>query len=201
MQRIYLVQTGETTWQAESRLESVAGAPLSEAGAAAIRAVGEQLRAAGVSPSIYAAHGEAEVQTARLLAKALDVKVHANAHLGEIDYGLWQGLTHQQIKRGQPRLFRQWSEDPASVTPPQGETMAHAWDRIVKAVKGILKRRRNGPPLFVLAPVAMALLRCAIERGRLEKLRTFLASPFTWGSCEIRADRLQVPIPGDAQER
>ncbi len=169
MTELLTVQTGETTWETEARMDSIAGAPLSEKGQEQVAQAGK-----GLVPRkptvIYASLGEAEQQTAKLLAKELSVKVKTEEALGEIDYGLWQGLTMDEIKRRQPRLYKQWIESPGSVRPPGGETLIEAQERIWQAVEEITKREKKQRLVIVLRPVAIGLLRCRLSGDPIEML-------------------------------
>ncbi len=169
MPRMYVIQTGRTTWDDQTRVESAPGAPLTASGRRDVQDAAKELASHTIS-IIYASSGQAEQQTARLVADALGAKVRTQNDLRELDYGLWQGLTQEEIKRRQPRLFRQWSEAPASVRPPGGETLHEAQRRLRKAMKEILKRHRNGGALVVLRPLALGLVKCLVRQDAIESL-------------------------------
>ncbi|MBN1556405.1 MAG: histidine phosphatase family protein, partial [Phycisphaerae bacterium] len=112
--QLYAVQTGETVWEIQKRTDSLAGVPLSDHGRASIERVGKEL--APHDPTlIYASGGEAEQETAKLLAEQLGLKVRTDPRLDELDFGLWQGLTTSEIKHRQPKLHKQWLEAPSGV--------------------------------------------------------------------------------------
>ena len=190
MAKVYIVRTGQTTWETQERVESTAGAPLTAQGKRTVQATAEQLTKERIG-AIYAGTGEAELQTAKLLAKVLDLKVRKNQDLREIDYGLWQGLTVEEIKRRQPKVLKQWNVDPSSIRPPGGETIQEARERLIAAVREIIKRRKNGPALFVLRPIAAALVRCTFEVGRIESMWNYVAPDFNWCMYELDADLLE----------
>ena len=162
MAKLYLIQTGQTMWGPPQRVESVAGQPLTAEGSQEAAVAGRQLRERGIA-AVYSGDGEAERQTAALLAAELGVKARTEPGLRELDYGLWQGLTVTEIKRRQPRAYRQWEEAPASVRPPSGESLEELRDRLAPALRAILKRRGGQSVVVVLRPVAMALMRCLLS--------------------------------------
>lgn len=187
MAKLYIMQTGQTTWQEQARFESPAGSPLTAQGARFVEDAIEELTQCGIG-AIYAAAGEAEKQTAGLAAKRLGVKVRTNRELHEIDYGLWQGLTQEEIRRRNPKVYRQWTEAPATVCPPDGETLCDAQKRILYAMNGILKRHKTGPALLVLRPFVLGLLRCVLQGQELEALWKNVDPSFTWSSYEINGE-------------
>ncbi len=190
MFKVYLVQTGQTTWEAQSRLASYAGSPLSAQGAESVTRTAEELARFNGVNAIYSAGSEGETQTAGILAEALRVKIRNSDDLREIHYGLWQGLTTDEIKRRQPKVFRQWREDPTSICPPEGETLEEAQARLIKAIKRVLKKHKSGSAMFVLSPIAAALLRCRCEAGSLESLWKYVSPDCAWFSYELDAGSL-----------
>jgi len=183
---VFLVQTGQTIWEAQDRIESVAGAPLTEDGTRDVERAAQELADCQADiTAVYACDGESERQTAELIAMALGVKVRVEPELRELDYGLWQGLTREEFKRRQPRVYRQWSEAPASIRPPGGETLDEALKRLRAAIKDILKRHKDKPALVVLRPVAVGLLQCLQAGEPVEQIWKHVDGGFTWESFEM----------------
>ena len=191
MTRLCVIKAGQTTFEAESRVESAAGSPLTGQGLQEIRQAARQLASQNVG-AVYASAADGEAQTAELLAGALKVKVRTEADLREIDFGLWQGLTIEEIKRRQPKMFRLWHEAPTTVRPPGGESLAEAQQRLRHAVQAIVKRHKTRSPLVVLRPVALGLLRCLLEDNPPELIWQQVDPAFVWSSYEM--DPKAIPL-------
>jgi phosphoserine phosphatase len=187
MNHLYIVRTGETTWEAQGRLDNLSGMPLSEAGQQAARLAGKQLvpHEPGV---LFAGPGEAEQQTAELMAEDLELKVRSGKNLAEVDFGLWQGLTVEEIRQRQPRLYKQWREDPGSVRPPGGETLPDACHRVYRAVKQLLRREKNETIVLILRPTVLGLLRCKLDGEELHELWSRIPEPGQWVRYRQDAD-------------
>ncbi len=185
MTTVYVVQTGQTTLEEARRLESAAGGALTEQGLEEVRSAARALDGHKIKTVYACTVGEGERQTAEVLAEQLHAKVRDHGELHEIDYGLWQGLTTEEIKRRQPRVYRQWTKAPASVRPPEGETLAEAQHRLRHALKEIVRRHKNGTALLVLRPVAMGLLKCLAENGELDDLWRHVDLSFRWGCYDV----------------
>ena len=41
-----------------------------------------------------------------------------------MNHGLWQGMIIDEVKRKQPKVYKQWQEHPENVCPPEGEMLA-----------------------------------------------------------------------------
>ena len=93
--------------------------------------------------ALYCGPGENVIRTAEIVGKVLGVRPKRINEFRNLDQGLWQGLQIDEIKRRNTRLFRQWIEDPATICPPQGETVERAMERIKAAFRPLLRRHRT----------------------------------------------------------
>lgn len=185
MTTVYVMQTGQTTLEQDQRIESAAGAPLTEQGHMEVLDAARELASHNIKTVYACTMGESERQTAELVAKQLKAKVRDHNGLHEIDYGLWQGLTTEEIKRRQPRVYRQWAKTPASVRPPEGETLSEAQERLKSTLKEIVKRHKNDAALLILRPVVLGLLKCLAENDGLDELWHYVDPSFRWGCYDV----------------
>lgn len=167
--RVYLVQTGQTVWEVQGRADSTGGEPLTDRGRREIAGIGGDLAGERIK-AVYAGCGEAETETAKLIGDRLGVKPQVRKALRELDYGLWQGLTTEEIRRRQPKVYRQWANAPDSVRPPGGETIAEAQKRLKAELRRIVKRHKGGAAVVVCRPVALGVLKCTLTDTPLEEL-------------------------------
>jgi len=189
MATLYVLQTGRTVWEEQARIDSAAGVPLAEDGVKDVTSAAHELLGREIG-ALYACDGEAERQTAELVAEQLGLKIRVEPQLRELDYGLWQGLTIDEVKRRHAKLYRHWLSAPASVCPPGGETVAEAQERLRSAVKGILRRQKDGSVLLILRPVALGLLRCLVAGADADGLWEYVNGNVVWDRYEIDVDSL-----------
>jgi phosphoserine phosphatase len=161
--RVLLFRTGETEWERAGRIAGAADVPLSLAGFEAVRKAVEGLNGTRVAV-VYCGPDEASQATARELAQHAAAKVKVVDELGEIHLGLWEGLLQSELEGKCPRTYRQWIDNPGVVRAPEGESLDEAQSRIMRALGRSLKSAKtdNGAIAFVLRPVAMALVGCAV---------------------------------------
>ncbi len=186
MTTVYVIQSGRTVWEEQSRFESATGSPLTEEGSAAVKSIADELAKQKINV-IYTSKGESERQTADLVAEVLGVKIRTKDDLREIDYGMWQGLTVKEIKRRHPKVYRQWTESPVSVRPPGGESLDEVQKRLRELMREIVKRHKSGSLLVVLRPVALGLLRCVLDGTPVSGVWSQVTPGFTWDSYEMDA--------------
>ncbi len=154
-----LIKCGETTWEADGRLQGRSDLPLSPQGRSSV----EQdvaLLAGHRMGTIYHPANEAASETAELVARLVGAKTKPLAELAEVDLGLLDGLTEQAFAERFPKRYKQWQEDPLSVSLPEGEVVGEARARLFGALGRLLKRSRDTEVGVVLQSLGLGFLRC-----------------------------------------
>jgi probable phosphoglycerate mutase len=105
--------------------------------------------------------------------------------LRNLDHGLWQGLLVEEVKRKQPKVYRQWQEQPESVCPPGGEMVADAQERVRTALTKILKKHKEGTVGLVVPEPLASLVRAYLEQGEVGDLWQAGARHGTWEVIEV----------------
>jgi broad specificity phosphatase PhoE len=105
-------------------------------------------------------------------------KVNIVEDLRELDLGLWSGLRRDELEKRFERAGTQWLDDPASVSPPSGETIADLESRLVPVIEKAISRRRTATNIaVVLRPIAYACLRCRLEQAPTTAMREYFEDP------------------------
>jgi broad specificity phosphatase PhoE len=100
--------------------------------------------------AVYSSPQRRALDTARPIAAEHDGAVLEHAGLREIDFGAFEGLSHDEAAARYPDLYRSWLEQPARVRFPGGECCADVRARAVGALGEILGRH-EGRSLAVVA--------------------------------------------------
>ena len=170
-----LIQCGQTIWEADQRVHGSTDLPLSEAGRTAVKNDLAQL--SGAHPAtIHHPPDEAATETARLCAAHVRAKTSAIDELADAHLGLLEGLTTQEFEERFTSRFKQWEDDPVTVSPPEGEDVILAADRLFRAVARILKRSRSEEVGLVVHDIGLGLLRCWLAARPLNDLRKMLVN-------------------------
>ncbi len=127
-------------------------------------------------------------QTAALLAPG--ARVEASAHLRELDFGDWDGLTSTTCRRRNPQRFDRWMRDPWSVRPPRGEKLGQLWSRVRDFVSD-LARRHAGETVAIVthAGPIRALLASAPEQFWDNRVPVGALFTIRWKAERRRRDR------------
>lgn len=162
MGQILLARSATTDFDEQHRIIGRLDLPVNVRGQAELAALAEEWRGKPIA-TIYAAGCESARQSASVLGKLLGVKVRQLAELKNLDYGLWQGLQVDEVRRKHPKLFKQWEETTGDACPPAGETLAQVFERLPKALKPVLKSR-PGAVVALFAPDPLRqIIRCYLR--------------------------------------
>jgi broad specificity phosphatase PhoE len=194
MTQIVLIRPGATDYDEQGRIVGTLDIPLSEKGTRdAERIVGE-VRPLQIS-AIYCAPGQSSCQTATVIADALDVKLKKIDNLRNIDHGLWQGMLIEDVKRKQPKVYRQWQEQPGIICPPEGEMLRTVRERVQTALAKILKKHKDGAIALVI-PEPLA----GVVRGLLfqREIGEFWKTSSECGKWEVINGETPTVVPAQS---
>jgi len=161
--KVYLVRHGQTDWNVGSVFRGRADRPLNDVGHMEATAVAEALAVERID-AVYASPMKRAVETAGPTARARDLRVVAVDGLIDVDFGRWQGLSHDRVMKEDPKRFRLWSEQPHLVTFPDGESLAMVRRRAMKALRS-LAIRHEGRTIMVVAHRVVNKVLCAALLG------------------------------------
>lgn len=139
MSRVILVRPGCTDFDEQRRIQGSLDLPLNTRGQCQLTRVLDVLREFPVE-AVLTGPGDPCRSTARALGESLDVPVREKDELRNLDHGLWQGMSLDEVRRRFPAVWRQWEDAPQTVCPPMGETVAEALERISDALRKPLRK-------------------------------------------------------------
>jgi probable phosphoglycerate mutase len=173
---VLLLRHGQTALTPDRRFSGSGADPelsptgLREAAAAAGRlgadacgeAIGSDAFGAGVE-AVLASPLRRATATAQACADRLGLPVTVEPGLRELDFGTWEGRTHDEVAAGWPSHLGAWKRD-ETVAPPHGESFA-AMTRRVLAARDRLLDRLHGRTVLVVSHVGpiKALVRDALD--------------------------------------
>ncbi len=145
---------GQTDYNIQLRVQGGVDIPLNAtgvqqaaAGAEALaRYLGDDARVSIVSSTLSRA-----AATARALADVLALTVATDARLRERDFGIWEGLTHDQMVERWPEEFRLWKTGAAPGGHRHGNEVRQVADRVHAAVMEHATAHAAGEILVVVS--------------------------------------------------
>ena len=191
---LIVIRAGATDYDLQERIRGTLDMPLSMEGVAAATRAGERL-AADPPTAIYASADETAEETARIIGSACGIKPKHLPNLGNVDMGLWQGRLVEEIRDTQPRLNRQWQDNPWSVAPPEGELLEDACERVEAAIEKIFKRHPGGTIAMVVPRPLDAIVTWLVSGRSMGDLWRFDAAADLVDVLPVAA-QWQPPRPG-----
>lgn len=145
--RIVLVRHGETDWNRTRRFQGRHGPGLNRTGRAQAEALASTLREEPLK-AIHSSPLARAMETAKVINRYHQVSLEQSNGLMEMDLGDFEGLQLEDLMKGYPDFFKQWSEDPALVRMPNGETLQEVQERAWALVEEIVRASSGGSVLL-----------------------------------------------------
>ncbi|MGN0664064.1 MAG: histidine phosphatase family protein [Negativibacillus sp.] len=150
MTTVYLVRHGETDSNISHCFQGRSNIPLNENGRRQSDLLGQALKDHSID-GIFSSYLDRAKETAqRIGVYHPEAPVLVYPGLEEVDVGLAEGKTLSWIAENYPELYRCMSEEPAKIQYPQGESCRQVYERMIKAVEGIVEQHR-GKTLVVVS--------------------------------------------------
>ncbi|CAN7684839.1 histidine phosphatase family protein [Aminobacter aminovorans] len=131
--RLVMVRHGETTWNAEHRLQGHDNAPLSLRGIKQVQSFASFAKAMAPDRVVVSDLGRTR-QTASLLGYG---DAPLDPRLREIDMGNWTGRIKHELEAERPHEYLAWRA--GTFTPDRGEPWAEFCARIVEGLRDCLR--------------------------------------------------------------
>ena len=140
--RLVLVRHGETVGHSSIRYYGRTDVALSDLGRRQMRAAREWLSAQeGTMPfaAVFTSPLLRASEAARIIA-GRDARIVEIGELAEVDFGLFEGLTAEEIAERYPEEYRRWNANRLSpeLVYPEGESRAVFVDRVARGAERML---------------------------------------------------------------
>ena len=184
MLRIVLIRPGATDYDCEQRIQGALDMPLNRQGLMEVARAVDQLRDKHIE-IIYVAPCESAVESAEILAKDLNTRSKKLDRMQNLNLGLWQGMQVSEVRHKQPKVYRQWQEQPENVCPPDGEMIEQAEQRIRTAMYKLLRRHKDGVIGLVIPEPLASLVRRHLKHDDLGDLWKALSGHGQWEVLDL----------------
>jgi len=187
MTHLLLVQAGPTPWEVEDRLVGDNPLPLTDLGRVTIEGIVRSLPYP-LSVICRFKKNEACDQAAKIMAAPYGIRPRDNVALNEVNLGLWQGLARSDVRFRFPSVFQEWEENPLAVTPPDGESLPDAIERLRGGLKRLLRRNRGVAIALPLRPMAMQIILGLLRREDIQTIAGHLHNLAAVETIDIEDD-------------
>lgn len=137
---ILLARHGETDWNIARRVQGTTDIPLNENGKRQAEVLYQNLRKENVKPGkIYSSYQKRALETAEIVGTGYQVPVQVVQGLEEMNLGLFEGHTWEEILQLYPQENAKWYADKRYSKAPGGESYQDLLERFFAAYDEIVK--------------------------------------------------------------
>lgn len=176
--RIYLARHGETVWNRENRTQGWSDIELNANGRRHAAAIAQALQ--DVAPSaVYASSLSRAMATAQAIADYHKLEVAIDPDLRELNQGMLDGLTIEELRRDHGAFLKEWAVRPGGLRLPGGESMAEVQERAWGAIERIVAAHSEGTVAVVSHNLTIVSILCrmlGLDLDRFRRLRQDVAA-------------------------
>ena len=138
MKTVIMVRHGQSETNVRKVFTGQIDAPLTDMGRQQARLMAEYLDKYKVD-KIYASSLNRAVETAQAIADRQHCPLEKRDELRELNAGLWQGLSFEEIAEKYPQTYVAWRSDIGNAKPDGGETCSQLYDRVTAFLQQVLE--------------------------------------------------------------
>jgi broad specificity phosphatase PhoE len=160
MARIILARHGQTAWNVDKIFRGRSEVGLDDVGTKQAELLGRYLGSFKLE-AIYSSPLKRALHTANIIAGYQKVGVQVAQGLTDLDFGEWQSLPEQEVRRQYPALLDEWHNNPGKVRIPGGESLEDVRARAIEVMNDVVSRY-EGNVLLVSHRVVVKVLICSL---------------------------------------
>jgi phosphoserine phosphatase len=149
MPRIVLTRHGHVEGISPERFRGRVDLPLTEKGLAQATALAKRIGEEWCPVVILTSPLSRCVATGHAISARTGAPCKVLESLVDIDYGAWQGRTHQEIREHSPSLYALWHSAPHLVRFPGGESLQDLFARAADVIRLVLELYHDETVLLV----------------------------------------------------
>jgi len=157
--RLILIRHGQTSDNEQKLYAGIKDAPLSERGRKQAESLTPLMKDKGVSV-VYRSDLARARQTAKIAFPFFNATEDLNFR--EINFGLFEGLRHEELMDRFPVEYQAWIDNPCEVTPPQGESLMDLQNRVLSRLKQIIAEHADDTVAIVSHGGPIKIILCDV---------------------------------------
>jgi len=144
---LYLIRHGETEGGEVRRYKGTIDVPLSEIGVRQMEQVSKYIvekgGKGGLMSAVYCSDLTRAIRSAEIVAEPHSLKPVIISSLRERNFGLWEGMSFDEIMEKYPLEFDAWAGNPLKFSPLEGESTLAMRDRVIQAMSEIMENHNK----------------------------------------------------------
>lgn len=168
---IHLIRHGETEDADSRRYKGHIDVPLSDIGKEQIKRLSKYMSTAvSGCEAVYCSDLSRALKSAEIIAEPFRLEPVIMEFLRERNFGVWEGMTFDEIKGKYNDAFNAWAENPLEFGPVGGESTIEVRDRIMPAFNVIADKHRGQKIAIVSHGGVIRIILCELLGIPLENI-------------------------------
>ncbi len=138
--KIILIRHGQTDGNAKKQYCGFLDMELNAQGCLQVEKLARRLEKEAIH-KIYASDRKRAVQSARIIFKGR--RINRISGLREINFGIFEGKSHQEIRENNADIYDKWLSDPYNTVVPESENLVDFQARVTRALDNIVQVNLN----------------------------------------------------------
>ncbi|SDY86009.1 probable phosphoglycerate mutase [Proteiniborus ethanoligenes] len=148
MNRLYLLRHGESEWNILNKIQGQKNTNLTDRGIIQAKQAAKRLMHEKID-IIFSSDLNRAFDTAKVIGEFLNLDVNSLKELREISFGVWEGLTTNEIKEKYRNEHIVWMTKPHDLILPNAESLIDLQERLLGIVNNLIKKNSNKNILIV----------------------------------------------------
>ena len=137
--KLIIIRHGETVWNVEGKKQGQLDSPLTALGIKQAKALAQRLTEESFT-ALYASNLGRAYTTAEYIAARTNHKISPEQRLRERNFGIFQGLTDEQIKNKYSAEYHSHLADTVNYVIPEGESLRQFYERNTACLENLTAR-------------------------------------------------------------
>ena len=185
--RLLLLRHGESAWNRERRYQGWTDTPLSPEGLVQAEAAARELKEHAFA-AVYASPLRRARDTAAAIAAPHGLPVETDPAFKELGFGRWEGLTLDEARARDAALFEGWVKTPHLVSPPEGESLTQARERVLAGLERLRAGHQDETVCLVAHGISVRILILEALGLGLDRIWSLHSAPTGISELEFRDD-------------
>ena len=148
MNKIFLVRHGESQWNVLKKIQGQQDVPLTNKGVFQANQIANRLKDEKID-EIYSSDLTRAFNTAQIIGKLLKLDVTPMEEFREINFGIWEGMSHEKMLLKDYNELLMWKKEPEKLKVEGAESLKELQLRAMDGVNKITKEKENRNILIV----------------------------------------------------
>jgi len=144
MKKVYLLRHGETDWNKNFKIQGQLDIELNEKGVKDSIKTAEFISNFNTKIDMVIS---SPLQRSKFLTKEISKRFKLEPvyfdELKELDFGVWEGLSFDEVRQKYPDDLKKWIYEPQSAKIPEGESLSDLQNRVKKVIGFIKKENKE----------------------------------------------------------